>query len=984
LGSALSAIARWIRRADSFRAEEPAGRLFGVAWQGWLSDFANARALGARLRAFESGLLRENLRVVHLLAGTRQTELAVWADRLKLELPAGDGGISLFVLEEEARRRAEELRSALQSAQTSGASPATPLDSAGGADIAAAQAGTIALEGLAKIRPWFKSDEDPADLRALCEWITRLRRALVPRPVLAALSAVESPIESMLTLGHLHEQGKILVAEVEAEWTSFTTEGGLDPATFFGAGPAVSSTPISVMSAAIAAALDDEAGLRLHADLGRSLREARRLEVAEVYEAALKSDTPLAHLADAYELALVRTLLQRFLHASGADLSILGGGKLELVRERFRTLDRELQRAEAKRILLERQADAIPAGNGSGPVSTYTQRKLLEYVVQHHRARVTLRALAERAGVAMQAVKPVWMMSPTTAAQYAPPGKLRFDLIVIDEASQMTPEMAIGALGRGAQIVVVGDPKQLPPSRMFAVAGDNFDDEEEEEAGPASAAVSILDLAYERLGARRRLKWHYRSRHEQLIMFSNREFYESELVTVPAAASLSDFLGVRTIPVDQGLYQGGVNEAEARVVLEEAVGLMVSRPDLSLGVVTMNAPQRELLFEMLEDLRSTTPAIEAYMSEWEKSVEPFFIKNLENVQGDERDVIIVSTVYGPEMSGGPVLQRFGLINRKDEGHKRLNVLVTRAKRANWIVTSLRPNDVKVTPDSSRGIQAFQRYLVYARGGATTDLAQPPAEPDSDFEIFVAERLRAHGYVVTPQVGVAGFRIDLGISHPDCPDGFLAGVECDSARYHSHYTVRDRDRIRQDVLEGLGWRIWRVWSTDWFNDPDRETGRLVHWLQSLRDEAIAQETLRRDRAAEKVETAQSEESTPELFAARDAAESESTARRETLERSDPSLTARPKSPGRPVEGLELHGGDGGYFEVAREGELIGDIERTRGSTGPARLFDGGVRSPLPEYRATHEATGSVHITSDIYEAVRWLKRKAGDVTDRQPA
>ena len=403
---------------------------------------------------------------------------------------------------------------------------------------------------------------------------------------------------------------------------------------------------------------------------------------------------------------------------------------------------------------------------------------------------------------------------------------------------------------------------------------------------------------------------------------------------------------------------------------------MIARPELSVGVVTMNAEQREWLFQMFEDLKATEPAVRDYVARWEVEhggTEAFFVKNLENVQGDERDVIIISTVYGPSEPGARAAQRFGLLNRHDEGHRRLNVLVTRAKRANWIVTSLRPNDVVAGPATSRGVQAFQRYLAYAAGAPTVDATQPDGEPDSDFEVFVAERLRLQGYDVVHQVGVDKFRIDLGVRHAAYPLGFIAGVECDGATYHSHYTVRDRDRIRQSVLEGLGWRIWRVWSTDWFNDPDRETERLLAWLDQLRHEAA-------ERYAQAV--------LPELDQAPEAAEAETlgtlgvpsgVASVESANVvSPPTITPPSKLLGRrhQVDGLTFYDDPTmvGFFSVWDQDILIGEVERLGAMTGPAKVFGGSVRVPLPDYRATREWDQTSFIAKDIYEAVRMLGRE----------
>jgi very-short-patch-repair endonuclease len=220
-----------------------------------------------------------------------------------------------------------------------------------------------------------------------------------------------------------------------------------------------------------------------------------------------------------------------------------------------------------------------------------------------------------------------------------------------------------------------------------------------------------------------------------------------------------------------------------------------------------------------------------YKAKWHGTLESFFVKNLESVQGDERDAIFISTVYGPDKNGA-VMQRFGPINQA-EGHKRLNVLFSRAKKNMVIFTSLNPTDIKVSNTSGKGIRALSGFLTYAAKGVIDEGQRDRNEiPDSDFEIWVKEKLESIGCEVHPQVGVAGYRIDLGVKHPKYPYGYLMGVECDGATYHSSQSARERDAIRQQVLEGLGWRIYRIWSTDWFANPTQEFEKLKKFIQTL--------------------------------------------------------------------------------------------------------------------------------------------------------
>jgi very-short-patch-repair endonuclease len=265
-------------------------------------------------------------------------------------------------------------------------------------------------------------------------------------------------------------------------------------------------------------------------------------------------------------------------------------------------------------------------------------------------------------------------------------------------------------------------------------------------------------------------------------------------------------------------------------VAEAAVAFMRENPDRSLGVVTLNMPQREVLLGEIDRLIARDRRAAAYIEKWESTLEPFFVKNLENVQGDERDVIFISTVYGPDADTGVVMNRFGPVN-SNVGHRRLNVLFTRAKQQVDVFTSMRSSDIRVSDASSRGVKELKSYLEYAETGRLEQGEQTGREPDSEFEIFVRDRLVQHGFEVVPQVGVAGYSIDLAVKHPK-RSGYLLGIECDGATYHSSKSARDRDRLREEVLVGLKWNIYRIWSTDWFSNPQHEFARLLAHIEKL--------------------------------------------------------------------------------------------------------------------------------------------------------
>lgn len=433
-----------------------------------------------------------------------------------------------------------------------------------------------------------------------------------------------------------------------------------------------------------------------------------------------------------------------------------------------------------------------------------------------------MRDLIARASSALRELKPCWMMSPLAVAQYIPKGRLEFDLCIIDEASQMPPEAAIGALLRCKQTMIVGDTNQLPPTSFFRKMIDDEDADEDETV----LNESILEMANATFRPPRRLRWHYRSRHSGLIKFSNRHVYDDDLVIFPSATESLSRMGVELRSV-KGRYKSGTNAPEARAMVDAALEFMRHDSDRSLGIVTLNQKQRELIREEFEYAAGSDRHAIEYLEKWKNKhdgLEEFFIKNLENVQGDERDVIFIGTVYGADEPGAKVAQRFGPVNGL-AGKRRLNVLFSRAKEKIVTFSSMTAADILAEELGNAGAYMLKCWLEYSATGFLDGGKLTAREPDSDFEVFVMEQIKAMGCEPVPQVGVSGYFIDIGVRHPDWPHGFVLGVECDGASYHSTKSARDRDRLRQEVLERLGWRFHRIWSTDWFNNPQREAERL---------------------------------------------------------------------------------------------------------------------------------------------------------------
>ena len=455
---------------------------------------------------------------------------------------------------------------------------------------------------------------------------------------------------------------------------------------------------------------------------------------------------------------------------------------------------------------------------------------------EKRRRHLPIRQLMERAGNAVQAIKPVFMMSPLSIANYLAPGSVKFDLVIFDEASQVKPVDAFGAILRAGQAVVVGDSEQLPPSNFFDSAARGSDDEDD---NITADIESILGLFAAQGAPDRMLRWHYRSRHESLIAVSNQEFYGNSLVIFPSPDAGRQDVGLKYRHLPEAAYDRGgssTNKEEALAVAEAAMEHARTSPQLTLGVAAFSMAQAVAIREQIEQQRRRDPGCEGFFSAHPH--EPFFVKNLETVQGDERDVMFISVGYGRD-SEGRLDMNFGPLNW-DGGERRLNVLITRARRRCEVFTNLTAEDIDLGRSDARGVQALKTYLAYAQHGATDDPGRVNGDADVPFEDIVSSALLSLGYDVQHRVGSAGFFIDLAVMDPEQTGRYLLGIECDGATYHSSRYARDRDRLRQQVLVGLGWRIHRVWSTDWFRNPERELNRLVEAIEGAKSSKVVDE------------------------------------------------------------------------------------------------------------------------------------------------
>ncbi len=459
---------------------------------------------------------------------------------------------------------------------------------------------------------------------------------------------------------------------------------------------------------------------------------------------------------------------------------------------------------------------------------------VLKREMQKKRAHKPLRELIRLMPEAIPKLTPCLLMSPLSIAQYLSAETTQFDLVVFDEASQIPVWDAIGAIARGKQVVMVGDPKQMPPTSFFNRGASGGDDDIDEDV--EADLESILD---ECIGANlptMEINWHYRSRHESLIAFSNHRYYHDKLVTFPSP--ITEDRAVSLQLVKDGVYEKGTtrsNKPEAKALVNELVERLCDRSfqaaGHTIGVVTFNSEQQRLIEDLLDEARRQHPQIEPYFSE--DALEPVFVKNLESVQGDERDIMYFSIGYGPDLAGN-ISMNFGPMNR-DGGERRLNVAITRARHQLRVFSSLRPEQIDLSRTRARGVHDFKHFLEFAERGAKA-LAEAVSGSkggfDSPFEQAVAEALSRKGWQIDSQVGVSSFRVDLGVVDPDAPGRYLAGVECDGATYHRSATARDRDKLREQVLRSLGWEILRIWSTDWWINPQDTLEKIHQQLQTL--------------------------------------------------------------------------------------------------------------------------------------------------------
>ena len=546
------------------------------------------------------------------------------------------------------------------------------------------------------------------------------------------------------------------------------------------------------------------------------VRELGLSNVAQCYQDGVGH----AHILPAYRKAVFRGLILDAI-ADNDTLDHFSGAVFNKKIEQYIRMDKEWTRLSQEEIYC-RLAAKVP--NFTREAAQSSELGILQRNIKSGGRGVSIRRLFDQIPNLLPRLCPCMLMSPISAAQYLDPKREPFDIVVFDEASQLPTCKAVGVLARGRDAIIVGDPKQMPPTAFFATNTADEDNLEMEDL------ESILDDCLALNMPQSHLLWHYRSRHESLIAFSNSQFYDNQLLTFPSVNDRES--KVRLVHVD-GFFDRGktrTNRAEAQAVVEE-ICRRCRDPKLSrqsLGVVTFNISQQHLIDDLLTEAFARDPELEKWAYGRE---EPLFIKNLENVQGDERDVILFSIGFGPDEQG-KITMNFGPLNR-DGGWRRLNVAVSRARCEMMVFATMTPDQLDLNRTKAEGVAALRSFLEYAQGRpmALNEVCAGGKQTNG-IAAAICKALKKAGYDTDLSVGRSQYRIDIGVVDPRDPEQYILGIMLDGEGYGSARTTRDREIAQISVLEGLGWRIHRVWSMDWWDNSKKELKRILARLQEL--------------------------------------------------------------------------------------------------------------------------------------------------------
>jgi very-short-patch-repair endonuclease len=663
---------------------------------------------------------------------------------------------------------------------------------------------------------WQREKSDWAKLEAVVSWVSRQAEAGLDE----SFRRMFVGVQDQTLVGRLAEQLAGQLAGVREAAAQVASELALDCGVAFGTAK-IEDVPLDALVQRCGAWLADMESLSKWNSYFVRARRSRELGLGPLVDRMEQGSVPAL---DCFDRVYFSQMLREVARLK-PELMQFDGVLHERRITEFRQLDRDRLTLAKLRTLLA-HSQRMPASN-SGVGAT----GLVKSEMERKRGHRSVRRLLKDAGSVVQAIKPVFMMSPLSVAQYLEPGAIEFDLLVVDEASQVQPVDALGAIARCKQIVVVGDSKQLPPTRFFArLTSETTEDEEaESQAAEAKDIESILGLCCARGLPQTMLRWHYRSRHQSLIAVSNHEFYEDRLVIIPSPYSAAAGLGLKFNHIPEGVFDSGAsgtNRVEAKAVCRAVIEHARRTPELSLGVAAFSVRQQQAILDELELLRREHPETEPFFND--HATEPFFVKNLENVQGDERDVIFISVGYGRDVRGF-LAMRFGPLSNEG-GERRLNVLISRAKKRCEVFSSITADEIDLERASGRGVQALKTFLGFAQTGRLDVAAAAGREEQSAFEEAVRKAVESLGYEVHAQVGIAGCFIDLAVVDREREGRYLLGIECDGAAYHASRSARDRDRLRQAVLEDHGWIIHRIWSADWFQRPAEQLRKVAEAIE----------------------------------------------------------------------------------------------------------------------------------------------------------
>ena len=563
----------------------------------------------------------------------------------------------------------------------------------------------------------------------------------------------------------------------------------------------------------------------------KCVQAAQAVKCGSLAEALLSEQVAPAQLEEAVSLSLALAKLK----AAGSGVAILHDFAAPIHEKRIRDF------ANQEAALRERTGAhirSILAKRAAGITQYDRETAVLQREISKKRMHMPLRKLLAATPHISPMLKPCFLMSPLSVAQYLAPETQPFDVVIFDEASQIPVWDAIGVIGRGSSVIICGDPHQMPPTSFFSRSrvDEGHDDE------PEGDLESILDECLACGIPKMHLTWHYRSKSESLISFSNSQYYEGKMTTFPAPTIRDTALQFHYV---NGLYESGstkrINRDEACAVVQHVLDTL-RQPDFryteatSMGVVTFNTQQQKLITDLFEEARAKDPSLEPYFAE--DNSEAIFVKNLENVQGDERGVIYFSTTYG-KGADGRMAMNFGPLNQMG-GERRLNVAVTRARYALHVFTSMLPDDIDLSRTHARGVADLRAFLDYARHATHLSLAGVSSKERDALVQHIDRQLESSGWRCRTQVGASDYRVDIAVQRPGTEDAVLAGITFDGPAYAAAHTARDRDVVRPEAMRLLGWQMLNLWSIDWWHNPDSCLAALIGKLEQLCSAAPAEQ------------------------------------------------------------------------------------------------------------------------------------------------